>query len=384
MKLLLYPHGGSGNHGCEAIVRATVALTGADVLVASSAVEEDRRYALDNSCDLFDDRTSLDRAQPAYWKAFVRYHFFGEEDAFDKLVFRPVMDMAQDCDFALSIGGDNYCYGQNVFMLLINKEMRKKKIRSCLWGCSIDPASLRGALLEDLRGYEWIVARESLSFEALKRAGLSKVRLLPDPAFCLKREEAILPEGFVEGNTVGINISPLILAYEKRPGIILENCKNLVHDILVRTDMSVALIPHVVQPGNDDREVLTRLYALFPGHHRVVLAADQPAAQLKDLIARCRFMVGARTHACIAAYSSQVPTIALGYSMKAKGLAQDIMPPSADCVLAVQALDRPKELSDLFFQMISCESELRSHLNALIPDYVGRWEKENLTPEWFI
>ena len=24
MKLLLYPHGGSGNHGCEAIVRSTL------------------------------------------------------------------------------------------------------------------------------------------------------------------------------------------------------------------------------------------------------------------------------------------------------------------------------------------------------------------------
>lgn len=31
MKLVLYPHGGSGNHGCEAIVRSTCKITQADI-----------------------------------------------------------------------------------------------------------------------------------------------------------------------------------------------------------------------------------------------------------------------------------------------------------------------------------------------------------------
>ena len=46
--------------------------------------------------------------------------------------------------------------------------------------------------------------------------------------------------------------------------------------------------------------------------------------ELKGFIARCRFFVGARTHATIAAYSSCIPTFSVGYSIKAKGIAQDI------------------------------------------------------------
>ena len=42
------------------------------------------------------------------------------------------------------------------------------------------------------------------------------------------------------------------------------------------------------------------------------------------MISQCRFFIGSRTHSVIAAYSSGVPTLALGYSIKSKGIAQDI------------------------------------------------------------
>ena len=43
MKLVLYPHGGSGNHGCEAIVRSTYKITQADVTLFSASPEEDKK-----------------------------------------------------------------------------------------------------------------------------------------------------------------------------------------------------------------------------------------------------------------------------------------------------------------------------------------------------
>jgi hypothetical protein len=48
------------------------------------------------------------------------------------------------------------------------------------------------------------------------------------------------------------------------------------------------------------------------------------AAELKYVILQCRFMVCSRTHASIAAYSSGVPTIVIGYSNKSKGIAADL------------------------------------------------------------
>ena len=48
--------------------------------------------------------------------------------------------------------------------------------------------------------------------------------------------------------------------------------------------------------------------------------------------------IGARTHATIAAYSSCVPTLVVGYSIKARGIAKDLFGTDEGYVLPVQAL----------------------------------------------
>lgn len=64
----------------------------------------------------------------------------------------------------------------------------------------------------------------------------------------------------MEGNTVGINVSPMIIGYEKNQGMTLQNYKVLIQYIIDHTDMQVALIPHVVWNHNDDRIPLKILY----------------------------------------------------------------------------------------------------------------------------
>ena len=187
-----------------------------------------------------------------------------------------------------------------------------------------------------------------------------------------------LPEGFIEGNTVGLNISPMALGYAKNPKSLLANAASLVDSILKKTDMAVALIPHVVWADNDDRKPLALLYDRFRDSGRVLMVEDRPAEELKDIIAHCRFLVAARTHACIAAYSSCVPVLALGYSSKAVGIARDVMPENENYVLPVHGLSASDELSALFFRMISREQGLRQHLSAFMPEYVGRLENLSL------
>ena len=140
----------------------------------------------------------------------------------------------------------------------------------------------------------------------------------------LEPRGAEIPEVFQPHNTVGINVSPLLLRHARNAKLILGNLIALIGTILRTTDSAVALIPHAVQNGNDDRDPLKELYAAFQDSGRVCLIKDQSAAQLKSIIALCSSFIGARTHAVIAAYSSGVPTLALGYSVKAKGLAEDI------------------------------------------------------------
>jgi len=88
----------------------------------------------------------------------------------------------------------------------------------------------------------------------------------------------------------------------------------------------LALIPHVIrQPGHPEsdwaaaRALEARLSADFPGRV-ATLPNGFNASELKWIIARLDWFAGARMHATIAAFSSGVPTLGLGYSDKAKGV----------------------------------------------------------------
>ena len=250
-------------------------------------------------------------------------------------------------------------------------------------GCSLEAELFQDpSFIEDIKNYDYILARESLTFELLKRAGITKIGLAPDPAFTLSEMQLPLPEGFVEGNTIGINVSPLVEKRETKKGIVLENYKNLIRNILSNTDCSVALIPHVVWEDNDDRVILKMIYDLFRESDRVVMINDHNCMELKGYISRCRFFVGARTHATIAAYSTGIPTLTLGYSIKSRGIAKDLFGTDENYVIPVQSLSQDEDLWNAFEWIWQHEREIKSTLHSIMPDYIERakqtamWLKE--------
>ena len=180
-----------------------------------------------------------------------------------------------------------------------------------------------------------------------------------------------LPEGFVEGNTVGINVSPLIMEYGDG-SLILQNYEVLIQYILDNTDMAVCLIPHVVWENNDDLKPIELLYQKFSDSGRVCKLGDHNCMELKGYIARCRFFVGARTHATIAAYSTCVPTLVVGYSVKSRGIAMDLFGTDQNYVIPVQNLQKSGELMEAFAWFQKNESEIRDRLTTFIPEYLER------------
>ena len=54
-KTAMYFHGGSANHGCEAIVRSTAKLLGEKLVLYSSGVEEDYQYNVDEIVSVYED-----------------------------------------------------------------------------------------------------------------------------------------------------------------------------------------------------------------------------------------------------------------------------------------------------------------------------------------
>jgi len=370
MKIILSPHGGSGNHGCEAIVSSTVRMfENAHFELFSSSPEEDVKYGLAKYCKLSAPQKPVNRFSARYLIARIN----GSIEELDKLSFDPILKAAKKSDIMMSIGGDNYCYGINNHVLLINRAVRKLGKKTVLWGCSIEQEAIDNDIVfNDLAAFDLIIARESITYSSLKKKGLRKVSLFPDPAFQLNRRDLPLPRGFISDNTVGINISPMIINHEKKKDSTLNNYIRLMEYIINRTDMSIALIPHVVWTYNDDRRPLLLLYSRFAHTKRVVMIEDSTASELKGYIARCRFFVAARTHASIAAYSENVPTLVVGYSVKARGIARDIFGTEDNYVIPVQSLIKDDQLIKAFKYIYNNETDIRSHYASMMKQYKAK------------
>ena len=372
MKYVLYMHGGSGNHGCEAIVRTTAKLLGGpeNVKLWSLAKQEDARYGAAEGVEEIVLSEQLKKFSPGYFEAQLRRRLLGQQDANMKVFLRQQFRG----NVAVSVGGDNYCYPWSAKQAVeLNREIRKHCRATVLWGCSVDPEAVIPEVREDLAKYDLITARESISYELLKAINPNTV-LVADPAFTLARRDLPLPESFAEHHTVGINVSPLIMKYGTEGQLILENYEHLIRHILENTQMHVCLIPHVVWEQNDDREPCRVLFEKFRDSGRVCMAPDCNATELKGFIARCRFLVAARTHASIAGYSSCVPTLVLGYSVKSRGIARDLFGTEKGYVLPVQALKSGHDLAEAFRRLAQQEHEIRTALEEVMPRYRQRAE----------
>ena len=111
----------------------------------------------------------------------------------------------------LSIGGDNYCYPGTDVLAAVNRNIKKKGAKLVLWGCSVEPKLLKNPeIVADLKEFDLITARESISYNALKTININTVKVA-DPAFTLPKKLLSLPDNWLERNMVGINASPLIL-----------------------------------------------------------------------------------------------------------------------------------------------------------------------------
>lgn len=371
MKNILYMHGGSGNHGCEAIVRTTAKLLGGpqNVVIWSFAKEEDVRYGTAALAEKMLHNEELTRFSFQHIEAMLRYKLLKQPQAYEDVFLRKLFRG----NVAISVGGDNYCYPWSAQLSVDwDKKIRKVCKYTVLWGCSIDEDALTPEVREDLARFDLITARESLTYALLKEINPNTVQVA-DPAFLLDTVELPLPETFVPGNTVGINISSLIAEYGEG-SMITENYKALIRYILENTDMHICLIPHVVWEDNDDRLPLKVLYEAFRDSGRVCLVEDHNAMELKGYIARCRFFVGARTHSTIAAYSSCVPTLVTGYSVKARGIALDLFGTDKNYVVPVQTMQSVDELTDAFRWLQENEDEVRNALREVMPEYKKKAE----------
>lgn len=318
-KLLLYGHGGAYNHGAEAILRASVPIfrqAGCPILLSTHFPEQDREFGLDKLVDkLIPADLSLvpqERAAEA----------FEEKEAVAEKIYRDALREIDDDTVCIAIGGDNYCYPNWHRQSVFHRTAKRRGGKSILWGCSIQPEMIDGRMANVLREHDHIYVRESLTAGALRERGVTRITQTADPAFRIPPEPMALPEGF-HGCTAALNLSPMLL---RRSDALLERFAGAAHLLLERVD-TLLLVPHVTMPADNDREALELLAQRLTPQERARLCwvpEGADAAQRKYFISRCELLVCCRTHASIAGYSSCVPTLVVGYSVKSQGLGKDL------------------------------------------------------------
>lgn len=377
--IYMYAHGGSGNHGCEAIVRSTVGLLKNipvnKIILFSSKVEEDKKYKVSELCEIVNEKSSYSKCSINFLSAYLKLKIKKDYIPMDKMGYRNAFTKIEKGDIALSIGGDNYCYKDVDRYIMLHDLALERKAKTILWGCSVEPKLIKEPkIAHDLSRYSMITARESISYKALKKVN-HNIILVPDPAFSLKYEKTKLSLALKGENIVGINISPMIQEQESITGITIKNYQKLIDYIISTTDMKVLLIPHVVWDGNDDRKPLRKLYDSFKNSGRIQLIEDQNCINLKEIISCCRFFIGARTHSTIAAYSTGVPTVVVGYSVKAKGIAVDLFGTDKNFVLPVQDISDADDLLKAFEWLVVHEVEIKSKLEReMAKDIIKKYQ----------
>lgn len=281
-------------------------------------------------------------------------------------------------DVIFIVGADNYdiTYNMQKNMYRFNNFIRKNtNAKMVLYDCSIDERDITNTLKKDLENFDYITVRENITYENMKSIiSEHKLYYYPDPAFTMDIEKISLPEIFQKGEIIGINISNLITnkKYGSELNKILKAYKNMIDYILNNTDKNIILIPHVMK--NADLSTLRDLYKDYKENNRVELIENEElnAKQLKYIISNCVMFIGARTHATIAAYSTCVPTLVLGYSVKSKGIAKDIFGTSKNYVLPVSNLDSEDYLVNGFIWLDDNKEKIANILKEKMPEYINK------------
>lgn len=196
--------------------------------------------------------------------------------------------------------------------------------------------------------------------------------MFSDPAFVLDSEICILPDCFSRTEEiVGLNLSNFIIGNNGLNSPFGNEVRKLLSYIFDNTDIHVLLVPHVMWQGQDDRLICNVIVSEFKNYSSRISVLDSERRnylQIRYVISKCHSFIGARTHAVISAYSTCVPAIALGYSIKSKGIAKDLNLPDELVVDTVNEI-KPDQLLNSFLFLEENYSTIKSHLQEIMPAY---------------
>lgn len=395
-KIILFGHTGSINRGSDAIVKSTADLfheisDAVKVVLVTNRKSEDGMFGFEEY-DKVIESANFEHKVISRCVSLFYAKVLGNQVKSSYIRFKCVEKEIDKNSIVLVVGGDVYCYGYNVppQMAYIVDLCEKKGCPCCLWACSVEGDRIKmPKYKKHFEKYTLICAREEKTYNAFLSEGYAKekIKLMSDPAFGLKAQKVQLPDVFSKP-TIGINISDVALNWSNSPELLLDNIYELIDYLLGNTDINIALIPHVYEGKKEnvitkklyggkirqyDTNLLSKIKARYWESDRVFLVNKfYNSKQLKYIISQCYGLITARTHASIAGYSSGVPTIVIGYSVKAEGLAKSIFGTSDKWVVHNKNITNVKQILEASLYMLNDrekfkkrEKEATSSLNVM-------------------
>ncbi len=137
----------------------------------------------------------------------------------------------------------------------------------------------------------------------------------------------------------------------------------------------VLLVPHAFHPPEhieSDQGVCAQVYDLLRakyGSRIQVVRETYNQNEIKYVIGMLDFFIGSRMHACIAALSQNIPTVAIAYSKKFKGVTDSIE--LGDCVADPRKMEE-QEILGVINRAYTERDTIRNHLERTMPDVKKR------------
>ncbi len=368
-RILFYGVGTFKNRGVEALVQSTlkqIDKSKYDVSVATFDYDLNKNFYAGKVKYIkhYKKSDELDENDKKLEEQYKKEEF--DYDKFELLYQKEVVKEIESSDICISIGGDNYCYDYCTWLYSLDKKSHQNNKKTILWGASLFEEINDLELINDLTNFDVLVMRESISYNAVKKIiPEEKLILTVDPAFALEKKKVELNKWYKDKKYIILNISPLTIKTESQFAGVIKLIKHILKD----TEYSICLLPHVTTDDCNDLDGLTKLKEKFKNEKRLFLEkGNYNCNELKYIISKSELVVRARTHASIAAYSTCVPTLVIGYSVKSKGIAKDIFGTYDNYVISA-SLVKDDALCQKFDYINEHKQEIKTILEEKMPIY---------------
>lgn len=297
--------------------------------------------------------------------------------------------------FASIAGGDSFSdiYGMERFLYVSLPQILVLLLGKKLVLLPQTLGPFRGKFVKVLTRY--ILKRADHVYSRDHR-GLEEMKALVGPGFVASKFKFCYDVGFVlqpvaparidlagfpsmdqhTGPLVGLNISGLLFmggyTRDNMFGLRVDYRQfstDLIELLAEKKGASILLIPHVW--GRDmesDTGACEQLYEelknKYPGRLGL-LRGQYNQHEIKYVIGKCDFLIGARMHACIAAVSQRIPAVCIAYSDKFIGVMSAI---GVDSIVADARKLNEQELLKLIENSLDHRTKIREHLDQQIPE----------------